>query len=140
MQSRKISEIHAAFQTAERGAQSECSRSSTLCWVSKAAETGILIAPKSLCNPPQIPQCITNWNQKREKSKPGALPDAHSGASKITIMAIIFKCLRFARPVAIALHGFLHLVFQQPHGAGTVTPFHRWADKPTWLNDLNSLS
>lgn len=74
---------------------------------------------------------MTNWNQNGEKSKPGALLNAHSRAK--TIMVIIFKCFLFARPVPNAFHDLPHLLLQQIRGAGTVTPFHRRANKATDL-------
>lgn len=43
-------------------------------------------------------------------------------------MAIIFKCFVFARPVLNAFRDLPQLL-QQPHGAGTITPFHSQANK-----------
>lgn len=101
---------------------------------SSAAKAGVLRACRSVCNCLWVP-LGTNWNQKGEKSKPGTLPDAHAGAGK-TITAIIFKCFLSARPVPSAFHGLPHSLLQQPHGAGTVTLLHRWADKaPTLYPD-----
>lgn len=44
-------------------------------------------------------------------------------------MAIIFKCLVFARPVSNAFRDLPQLLLQQPQGAGTITPFHSQAHK-----------
>lgn len=44
------------------------------------------------------------------------------------IMDIIFKCFVFARPVLNAFRDLPQLL-QQPHGAGTITPFHSQANK-----------